>query len=58
MVSWHKLSGYYPVRKSSVKQLENEGWFDSNSLQTVAFKQLLDTVANKATAGALGGTVL
>ncbi len=57
MVSWHKLSGYYPVRKSSVELLENEGWFDSNSLQTVAFKQLLDTVANKATAGALGGTV-
>jgi sn-glycerol 3-phosphate transport system substrate-binding protein len=57
MVSWHKLSGYYPVRESSVKMLEDEGWFESNSLQTVAFKQLLETKANKATAGALGGTV-
>ena len=57
MVSWHKLSGYYPVRKSSVDLLEKEGWFDTNSLQTVAFDQLLNTIPNKATAGALGGTV-
>lgn len=57
MVSWHKLSGYYPVRKSSVELLEKEGWFSSGSLQTVAFKQLLDTIPNAATAGALGGTV-
>ncbi|MDC7248426.1 MAG: ABC transporter substrate-binding protein [Sphaerochaetaceae bacterium] len=57
MVSWHKLSGYYPVRKSSVEKLDSEGWFGSDSLQTVAFNQLLDTIPNKATAGALGGTV-
>jgi len=57
MVSWHKLSGYYPVRESSVALLDKEGWFSSGSLQTVAFQQLLDTIPNTATAGALGGTV-
>lgn len=57
MISWHKLSGYYPVRKSSVQKLEEEGWLSSDSLQTVAFNQLLETIPNKATAGALGGTV-
>lgn len=57
MISWHKLSGYYPVRNSSVKKLEKDGWFESNSLQTVAFDQLLQTIPNTATAGALGGTV-
>ncbi len=57
MVSWHKLSGYYPVRVSSVDALDKEGWFGSDSLQTVAFNQLLETVPNKATAGGLAGTV-
>jgi sn-glycerol 3-phosphate transport system substrate-binding protein len=55
MVSWHKLTGYYPVRKSSVDALQKEGWFDSNPLQVVAFKQLLDTKPNVANAGALNG---
>jgi len=57
MVSWHKLSGYYPVRVSSVEALDKEGWFGSDSLQTVAFNQLLETIPNKATAGGLAGTV-
>lgn len=57
MISWHKLTGYYPVRISSVEKLKKEGWFDSGSLQTVAFDQLLETIPNTATAGALGGTV-
>ena len=55
MVSWHKLTGYYPVRKSSVDNLEKEGWFVSNPLQVVAFKQLLSTTPNVANAGALNG---
>ena len=58
MVSWHKLTGYYPVRNSSVDKLTEEGWFVSDAKQLVAFNQLLTTNANSATAGALGGTLL
>jgi sn-glycerol 3-phosphate transport system substrate-binding protein len=56
MISWHKLTGYYPVRNSSVEQLETEGWFEENPNYGVAFEQLLNTVPNTATAGALLGT--
>ncbi len=58
MVSWHKLTGYYPVRNSSVEALKDEGWFDSDAKQLVAFNQLLNTEVNSATAGAMGGTLL
>lgn len=57
MVSWHKLTGYYPVRKSSIDALKAEGWFDSDANQIVAFNQLLETKTNKATAGAVAGTL-
>lgn len=57
MVSWHKLTGYYPVRNSSVEALEAEGWFDEFPNYNVAFDQLLDTQVNNATAGALSGTM-
>ena len=56
MVSWHKLTGYYPVRNSSVEALQEEGWFDENPNFTVAFDQLLETVPNTATGGALSGS--
>ena len=55
MVSWHKLTGYYPVRTSSVDMLEGEGFFDENPQFEVAFNQLLETESNSATAGALMG---
>jgi sn-glycerol 3-phosphate transport system substrate-binding protein len=58
MISWHKLTGYYPVRNSSVEKLRQEGWFSSDAKQLVAFDQLLTTISNSATAGALGGTLL
>jgi len=58
MVSWHKLTGYYPVRNSSVDALKAEGWFSSDAKQLVAFNQLLTTIPNNATAGALAGTLL
>ena len=58
MVSWHKLTGYYPVRNSSVEVLEQEGWFDENPNFTVAFDQLLETIPNTATGGALSGSFL
>jgi sn-glycerol 3-phosphate transport system substrate-binding protein len=58
MVSWHKLTGYYPVRVSSVEALEDEGWFDENPEFTIAFTQLSETMTNQATGGALLGTFL
>lgn len=58
MVSWHKLTGYYPVRYSSIDMLEDEGWFEEAPQQTVAFTQLTETIPNSATAGALMGSFL
>jgi sn-glycerol 3-phosphate transport system substrate-binding protein len=58
MVSWHKLTGYYPVRNSSVDQLEDEGWFVEDPNAFTAFDQLLNTIPNSATAGALMGSFL
>lgn len=58
MVSWHKLTGYYPVVNESVAMLEEEGWFEENPNFAVAFEQLLETNPNQASAGALLGTFL
>jgi sn-glycerol 3-phosphate transport system substrate-binding protein len=55
MMSWHKLTGYFPVRVSSVDQLQAEGWFDTHPRFKVAFDQLLNTQPTQATAGALIG---
>lgn len=57
MVSWHKLTGYYPVRTSAVDALTEEGWFEENPNFSAAFDQLQQTQVNNATAGALGGTM-
>jgi len=56
MVSWHKLTGYYPVRNSSIDALEAEGWFEKYPERTIAFTQLTETKTNAATGGALFGT--
>ena len=58
MASWHKLTGYYPVRSSSVNLLRKQGWFSSTPLQIVAFNQLLSTTPNVANAGALNGAAI
>lgn len=58
MVSWHKLTGYYPVVNASVDQLEQEGWFEAEPNFAVAFEQLLETNANQASAGAVLGSFL
>ncbi len=55
MESWHKLTGYFPVRTSSVDALEQQGWFTENPRFEVAFDQLLNTETVPATAGALMG---
>ena len=56
MVSWHKATGYYPVRNSSVDMLRAEGWFEEFPNALTAFDQLLNTIPSSATAGALMGT--
>lgn len=56
MIDWHKMTGYYPVRKSSVDKLEKDGWFREAPTRTIAFTQLLETVPNQATAGGVMGT--
>lgn len=58
MAGWHKLTGYYPVRKSSIDFLKDEGWFEKYPERTIAFTQLLETKTNEATAGALIGSFL
>ena len=58
MVSWHKTTGYYPIRYSSIDKLEEEGWFDEDPRFRVAFDQLTETKSNYASAGALLGTFL
>lgn len=55
MADWHRVTGYYPVRTSSVELLREEGWFEGNPLQVVAFDQLLSTEPNIANAGPLTG---
>ena len=58
MVSWHKTTGYYPIRYSSIDKLKEEGWFDQNPRFLVAFDQLTQTKVDYASGGALLGTFL
>lgn len=58
MISWHKLTGYYPVRNSSVDKLKENKWFIKYPNQVIAFTQLLETKPNSATGGALMGTFM
>ncbi|GAB4574815.1 MAG: ABC transporter substrate-binding protein [Anaerolineae bacterium] len=57
-VSWHKATGYFPIRFSAIEQLEEEGWFEENPNFRVAFDQLTQTVPGPATSGALLGNFL
>lgn len=58
MADWHKLTGYYPVRQSSIDLLRKQGWFTQTPLQLVAFNQLTKTVPSPATAGGLNGAAI
>lgn len=58
MADWHKLTGYYPVRTSSIDLLRKQGWFTQSPLQLVAFNQLTKTVPSPATAGGLNGAAI
>jgi sn-glycerol 3-phosphate transport system substrate-binding protein len=55
MVRWHKGTGYFPVRSSSVDVVEKQQWFKKNPAYRAAFDQLLQTKVNRATQGALIG---
>jgi len=54
-VTWHKGTGYFPIRKAAMKMLEEEGWFKKFPNYKVAFDQLLQTKTSMATRGALIG---
>jgi sn-glycerol 3-phosphate transport system substrate-binding protein len=54
-VTWHKGTGYFPIRKSAMKLLEQEGWYNDFPNYKVAFDQLLQTKTSVATQGALIG---
>jgi len=54
-IRWHKGTGYFPIRKSSVEILDKGGWFERSPNSRTAFDQLLETKTNAATAGALIG---
>lgn len=56
LASWHRLSGYDPLRQSSVDRLRAQGWFRAGEAHTVAVEQFRRTRPTAATAGALFGS--
>jgi sn-glycerol 3-phosphate transport system substrate-binding protein len=54
-MAWHKGTGYFPVRKTAMDKLENEGWFVENPNYKTAFDQLLLSPESLNTAGSLLG---
>ncbi|GGL66321.1 ABC transporter substrate-binding protein [Halocalculus aciditolerans] len=53
--TWHKGTGYFPVRKESISQLEDEGFYEENPAFRTAIDQLNETESTPATSGALAG---
>jgi len=49
--AWHKASGYFPVRQSSIDELTAEGWYDEHPEYRIALDQILNAAPNPATAG-------
>ncbi len=54
--SWHQVSGYVPVRNSSVALLESQGWYEENPNFLTASIQLGESEVTIATQGAVFGT--
>jgi len=52
---WHQVTGYLPIRLSSVDALSAAGWFDENPNFIVAADQLAKSQKTAATSGALLG---
>ncbi|HYO88559.1 MAG TPA: extracellular solute-binding protein, partial [Candidatus Limnocylindrales bacterium] len=55
--TWHQVTGYIPLRNSSLELLQSEGWFDENPNSAVAFDQLSQSTVTPATSGALVGPI-
>jgi len=41
-ITWHKGTGYYPIRRSAIDRLESDGWFEENPMYRTAFDQLTE----------------
>ena len=54
-MTWHKGTGYFPIRKSSVERLTAEGWFEQNQPFAIAVNQLVNSRGNIANAGFVVG---
>ena len=54
--TWHQVSGYVPVRNSSVALLEEQGWYAENPNFLTASIQLGESQVTIATQGAIFGT--
>jgi len=52
---WHRGSGYFPVRKEAISQLEDDGFYEENPTFKTAIDQLRETESTPSTAGALMG---
>lgn len=53
--TWHQVTGYIPIRQSSIDALTEQGWFEENPNFIVAAQQLADGEVTTATSGALVG---
>lgn len=52
---WHENTGYFPIRKDLIADLEKEGFYKKFPNARTAIDQLLDSEQSLATAGALMG---
>jgi sn-glycerol 3-phosphate transport system substrate-binding protein len=53
---WHQVTGYLPIRQSSVELLESQGWFEENPNFYTASDQINNSSVTIATQGALLGS--
>ncbi|MBB6646886.1 ABC transporter substrate-binding protein [Halobellus ruber] len=53
--SWHRGTGYFPVRQEAITQLEEDGFYEENPSFRTAIDQLNETESTPATSGALMG---
>lgn len=54
-ITWHKGTGYYPIRQAAIDQLESEGWFEQNPMYRTTFDQLTQAEETAATKRMLVG---
>lgn len=54
-IDWHQATGYFALRKTSLKALELEGWYELHPNYRTAADQLAETKICTATQGALAG---